>query len=338
MLKSSNISSALASASLLAASFALGTATSTAPAAAATAAAVEVKAARPVEVRYGKEEVEGVGVFFREAGDPAKPTIVLLHGFPHSSHQYRNLIRDLGDDYHLIAPDYPGFGASDFPSAEEYEYSFDNIARTVDLFLQQRGIERYSLFLQDYGAPVGFRIATAHPERVEALIVQNGNAYEEGLNPETWAPIMNLWETGLGNEKLKAAIASSVFSLEGLRWQYTHGTRNPDAILPDNWLLDHQAFSRPGQHEMQLGLFYDYRKNVALYPEWQAYLREHQPPALIVWAKNDAFFPVPGAKGYRRDLADIDYNILDTGHFALEEDGKLIAAKMRTFLKNRGIE
>ncbi len=289
------------------------------------------------QVRYGYENVEGVNIFFREAGDPAKPTIVLLHGFPTSSHQYRNLIRDLGDDYHLIAPDYPGFGASDFPAAEVYEYSFDNIANSIDLFLQQRGIESYSLFLQDYGAPIGFRIATRHPERVQTLIVQNGNAYEEGLNREAWAPIMQLWETGLGNEELKAMIAANIFSLEGFRWQYTHGTRNPDAILPDNWLLDHQAFARPGQHEMQLGLFYDYRNNVAKYPEWQAYLREHQPSTLIVWAKNDAFFPEPGAEGYRRDLRDVDYNILDTGHFALEEDGKLIASKIRAFLTERGI-
>ena len=290
------------------------------------------------ETRYGFETVDGVKIFFREAGDPTKPTLVLLHGFPHSSHQYRDLIRELGDEYHLIAPDYPGFGASDFPSIEEYEYSFDNIALTIDTFLEQRGIASYSLFLQDYGAPIGFRIATAHPERVETLIIQNGNAYEEGMNPDTWAPIWQLWQTGLENEELKSAIASSVFSLEGLRWQYTHGTRNPDAILPDNWLLDHQAFSREGQHEMQLQLFYDYRNNVALYPEWQAYLREHQPSALIVWAKNDAFFPVPGAEGYQRDLEDVDYNILDTGHFALEEDGELIADKIRHFLAARGIQ
>lgn len=300
--------------------------------------AATAQASQASDVRYGYETVEGVKVFFREAGDRAKPTLVLLHGFPHSSHQYRNLIRDLGDSYHLIAPDYPGFGASDFPSAQNYEYSFDNIARTMDLFLQQRGIERYSLFLQDYGAPVGFRIATAHPERVETLIVQNGNTYEEGLNKEAWAPIMALWEQGLGAEELKATIARNIFSLDGLRWQYTHGTRNPDAILPDNWLLDHAAFSRPGQHEMQLGLFYDYRNNVAKYAEWQAYLRKHQPPTLIVWAKNDAFFPEAGAQGYRRDLRDVDYNILDTGHFALEEDGRLIAGKIRAFLSARGIE
>lgn len=290
------------------------------------------------EVRYGYEDVAGVKIFFREAGDPAKPTLVLLHGFPTSSHQYRNLIRDLGDSYHLIAPDYPGFGASDFPSIEEYEYSFDNIARTINQFLEQRGLSNYSLFLQDYGAPIGFRIATANPERVETLIIQNGNTYEEGLNREAWAPIMALWEQGMGATDLKAQIAQNVFSLEGFRWQYTHGTRNPDGILPDNWLLDYAAFSRPGQHEMQLGLFYDYRNNVAKYPEWQAYLRTHQPSTLIVWAKNDAFFPEPGAEGFRRDLEDVDYNFLDTGHFALEEDGDLIAEKIRAFLTERGIQ
>ena len=288
-------------------------------------------------VSYGYETVDGIDVFFREAGDPENPTIVLLHGFPSSSHQYRNLIRDLADDYHLIAPDYPGFGASDFPAIEEYDYSFDQFATTINGVLEQRGIERYSLFIQDYGAPVGMRIAAANPQRVQSLIVQNGNVYSEGMNEETWAPIVALWETGLENEALKAQIASSVFSLEGLQWQYTHGTRNPDGILPDNWLLDHQSLSRPGQHEVQLALFYDYRTNVEKYPEWQAYLRQHQPPALLVWAEHDAFFPTPGAEAYLRDLDDVDYNLLNTGHFALEEDGAFIAEKIRSFLTSRDI-
>ena len=277
--------------------------------------------------RYGYETVESVNIFFREAGDPKNPVLVLLHGFPSSSHQYRNLIRLLSDDYYLIAPDYPGFGASDFPGADEYEYSFDNIAVTINQFLEQRGIDEYSLFIQDYGAPVGFRIATAHPERVQSLIVQNGNAYEAGINEEVWAPILTLWEEGRGNDALEEAIAANILSLEGLEWQYTHGTRDADAILPDNWLLDYQSLSRPGQRDVQLGLFYDYRNNVAKYPEWQAYLREHQPPVLIVWAEHDAFFPTPGAEGYKRDVKDIDYNILNTGHFALEEDAPLIAKK-----------
>ncbi len=286
---------------------------------------------------YGYETVDGHKIFFREAGDPSKPSIVLLHGFPSSSHQYRNLIKDLADEYHLIAPDYPGFGASDFPSQEDYTYSFDNIAETINSFLEQRGVSKYSLFIQDYGAPIGLRIATKHPERVQSLIVQNGNAYEEGLNKEAWAPLMKIWQDGRDPE-IEKQIAARAFSEEGLRWQYTHGTRNPDAILPDNWLLDVQAFARPGQHEMHLTLFYDYRNNVKLYPEWQAYLREHQPPALIVWAKNDAYFPVPGAEGYKRDLKDVDYNILNTGHFALEEDGALVAEKIRAFMSKRNIK
>lgn len=286
------------------------------------------------EVRVGYETVDGVKIFYREAGDPADPAIVLLHGFPSSSHQYRELLADLSDDYYLIAPDYPGFGASDFPSPETYTYTFDNIAETVNTFLDQKGVENFSMYLQDYGAPVGFRIATAHPEKIETLIIQNGNAYEEGVNPETWAPVTRLWENGRDAE-YEATLIPNIFSVEGLRWQYTHGTRNPESILPDNWLLDHQAMSRPGMHDVQLGLLYDYRNNVAKYPEWQAYMREHQPPALIVWAKNDAYFPVPGAEGYLRDLKDVDYNILNTGHFALEEDGDLIALRIRNFLSKR---
>ncbi|WP_299592712.1 alpha/beta hydrolase [uncultured Tateyamaria sp.] len=304
---------------------------------AALAITASLAAPAIAETRYGFEAVDGHKIFFREAGDPANPTLVLLHGFPSSSHQYRNLIADLEDSYHLIAPDYPGFGASDFPDADDYTYTFDNIADTIDTFLEQRNVDSYSLFLQDYGAPIGMRIAAEHPERVQALIVQNGNVYEEGLNKETWGPIMTLWNGGR-NAEIEAQIASQVFSLEGLKWQYTHGTRNPDGILPDNWLLDYHLMNRPGQHEVQLGLFYDYRTNVAKYPEWQAYLRTHQPPALVVWAKNDAFFPTPGAEGFKRDLNDVDYNILNTGHFALEEDVGFIADKIRAFLSARDIK
>ncbi|WP_299083126.1 alpha/beta hydrolase [uncultured Ruegeria sp.] len=286
------------------------------------------------DVRVSYETVDGVKIFYREAGDPVDPAIVLLHGFPSSSHQYRKLLAELSDDYYLIAPDYPGFGSSDFPSPDSYSYTFDNIAETVDTFLEQMGVDNFSMYMQDYGAPVGFRIATASPEKIETLIIQNGNAYAEGVNPETWAPVTHLWENGRDAE-YEAKLIPNIFSVEGLRWQYTHGTRNPDGILPDNWLLDHQAMSRQGMHDVQLGLIYDYRNNVAKYPEWQAYMREHQPPALIVWAKNDAYFPVPGAEGYLRDLKDVDYNILDTGHFALEEDGDVIALRMRNFLSKR---
>lgn len=295
---------------------------------------VSLTSLNAAEVTYGYEKVDNVEIFYREAGDPKNPKIVLLHGFPSSSHQYRNLIKDLSDDYHLIAPDYPGFGSSDFPSPQEYNYTFDNIAETIDTFLEQKGFDKFSMYIQDYGAPVGFRIATQHPERVETFIIQNGNAYEEGVDPETWAPVTKLWKEGRSAEHDKTII-KNVYSLEGLRWQYTHGTRNPDGILPDNWLLDYEAMNRPGMHDAQLDLLYDYRNNVAKYPEWQAYMRKHQPSALVVWAKNDAYFPVPGAEGYLRDLKDVDYNILDTGHFALEEEGDFIATSIHKFLSTR---
>lgn len=285
-------------------------------------------------VHYDYENVDGVEIFYREAGNPANPAIVLLHGFPSSSHQYRQLLNDLSDKYYLIAPDYPGFGASGFPSPDTYEYTFDNIAATMDKFLKQKKVDHFSMYIQDYGAPVGFRIATANPEKIEGLIIQNGNAYAEGVDAETWAPVVKLWENGRDAVYEKTLI-ENVFSVEGLRWQYTHGTRNPKGILPDNWLLDHQAMSRPGMHDVQIGLIYDYRTNVAQYPEWQAYMRKHQPPALVVWAKNDAYFPVPGAEGYLRDLKNVDYNILDTGHFALEEDGDLIVTHIRRFMSEQ---
>lgn len=288
--------------------------------------------ADPVSYKY--ETVDGVEIFYREAGDPSKPAIVLLHGFPSSSHQYRYLLDELSDDYYLIAPDYPGFGASGYPSPDAYQYTFDNIAVTMGKFLDQKGIDRFSMYIQDYGAPVGFRIATAKPQAVQSLIIQNGNAYKEGVDPETWAPVVKLWEGGR-NAEYEQTLIKNVFSVEGLRWQYTHGTRNPKGINPDNWLLDHQSMSRPGMHDVQIGLIYDYRNNVAKYPEWQAYMRKHQPPALVIWAKNDAYFPVPGAEGYLRDLKDVDYNILDTGHFAIEEDGELIANRIRSFMSQR---
>jgi pimeloyl-ACP methyl ester carboxylesterase len=285
------------------------------------------------EVRHGFETVDGLKIFYREAGDPEKPTIVLLHGFPASSHMYRNLIRDLADAHHVVAPDYPGFGESSFPSADQYEYSFDNLAKTIDKFLQQRGLDKYSLYIQDYGAPIGFRIATAHPERVQTLLVQNGNAYEEGIAKTGWDPIMKYWKDKTAENE--QTIIKNVFTLEGMKWQYTHGTRNPDNIAPENWNLDFMKISRPGQHEVQLELFYDYQNNIKHYPQWQSYLREHQPPVLIVWGEHDAFFPVPGAEGYRRDVKDVDYNILNTGHFALEEEGPYIAKKIREFLGKR---
>lgn len=286
-------------------------------------------------IRYGTERVGDLEIFYREAGSPRNPAIVLLHGFPASSHMYREVLRELSDRYYLIAPDYPGFGNSSFPSPDEFTYSFDHLAQVMDRFLDQRGLKRYSLMIQDYGAPIGFRIATAHPERVQAIITQNGNAYEEGISPEGWGPVLDYWKTR--TPELEKTIIENVFSYEGMKWQYTHGTRDPESISPDNWNLDYAKISRPGQHRVQLDLFHDYQNNLKRYPRWQAYLREHQPPVLVVWGRNDAFFPVAGAEGYRRDVKDVDYHILETGHFALEEDYKTITALMRDFLQERDI-
>jgi len=288
------------------------------------------------EVRYGVEKVDGLNIFFREAGDPSKPAIVLLHGFPSSSHMYREVLRGLSDNYYLIAPDYPGFGNSSYPSVANFSYTFDNIAEVMDKFLTQRRLKKYSLMIQDYGAPIGFRIATAHPLRVQSIITQNGNAYAEGISPKGWGSVLDYWKKK--TPELEKTIIENVFSYAAMKWQYTHGTRNPDTVLPDNWDLDYAKISRPGQHQVQLNLFYDYQNNLKLYPKWQQYLHDHQPPVLVVWGKNDAFFPVPGAEGYKRDVKDIDYNILDTGHFALEEEHVFIIKKMRHFLGSRNIK
>ncbi|WP_126454453.1 alpha/beta fold hydrolase [Sulfuriflexus mobilis] len=286
-------------------------------------------------VRQGVEKVDGLDIFFREAGNPSNPAIVLLHGFPSSSHMYREVLRGLADHYYLIAPDYPGFGNSSYPSPDIFTYSFDNLAKVMDKFITQRGLKQYSLMIQDYGAPIGFRIATAHPERVQSIITQNGNAYKEGISPAGWGPVLEYWKTK--TPALEKTIIENVFSYEGMKWQYTHGTRQPELISPDNWNLDYAKISREGQHRVQLNLFYDYQNNLKLYPQWQQYLRDNQPPVLVVWGKNDAFFPVPGAEGYKRDVKDIDYNILDTGHFALEEEHEFIISKMRNFLRSRNI-
>jgi len=283
-------------------------------------------------VRCGVQKVGGLDIFFREAGDPKKPAVVLLHGFPTSSHMYREVLGNLGDDYYLIAPDYPGFGDSSFPPLKEFSYTFDHLAEVIEQFLEIRGIKKFFLMIQDYGAPIGLRIAAKHPEKISGLIIQNGNAYVEGLGEEGWSLIFKYWKNK--TPEIEKEIIKNVFSLEGLKWQYTHGTRNPSGILPDNWNLDFMKISRTGQHEVQLALFYDYQNNLKHYPEWQKYFRDHQPPALIVWGKNDAFFPVPGAEAYKRDLKNIDFNILDTGHFAIEEEAPFIIKKMRKFMSS----
>jgi pimeloyl-ACP methyl ester carboxylesterase len=286
-------------------------------------------------VRYNTEKVQGLDIFYRESGKPNsdKPALVLLHGFPSSSHQYREVLAALEDEFYVIAPDYPGYGDSSFPSKEDYNYNFDTLAETMDQFLIQKGLNRYVLMIQDFGAPVGLRIATKHPEKVAGLVVMNGNAYEEGISPAGWGKVLDYWKTPTA--ELEKHIIDNVFSLEGFKWQYTHGTRNPESILPDNWNLDYMKMSRPGQHEVQLAMFYDYQNNLKKYPEWQQYLRDNQPPTLLVWGKNDAFFPVSGAEGYKRDLKEIDYHILDTGHFALEEEAPFIINKMRDFMRTK---
>ena len=284
------------------------------------------------QVRYGSAVVDGLGIFYRESGNPKKQAVVLLHGLPTSSHMYRELLDELGDDYYLIAPDYPGFGESSAPSPSEYTYTFDNLANTIDDFLIQKNINDYVLMLQDYGAPVGYRIALKHPEKVKGLIIMNGNAYEEGVNPETTA-LVDQYSQDRNNTELEQTILSSFFSLAGIKWQYTHGTRNPEGISPDNWNLDFMKLSREGQDRIQLDLLFDYQNNIAQYPIWQQYLKDNQPPALLVWGKNDPFFTVAGAQAYKNDLDNIDFNLLDTGHFALEEESEFIIHKMRKFLK-----
>ena len=280
-------------------------------------------------VRYKTVEIDGLDIFYREAGDPESPTVLLLHGFPTSSHMFRNLIPALAKRYHVVAPDYPGYGNSSAPSVDDFDYTFDNVARIVEEFTNEIGLDRYSLYLMDYGAPIGFRLATAHPERVQSLIIQNGNAYDEGLL-EFWDPIKAYWQDR--SEKNGDALRG-LLTLDATRWQYTHGTRNPEAISPDNWNVDQPLLDREGNQEIQLAMFYSYGSNPPLYPEWQEYLRTHQPPTLIVWGKNDPIFPEAGAHPYKRDLEDLEFHILDTGHFALEEDGDTIAKLMIRFLK-----
>ena len=281
-------------------------------------------------LKYKTLEVNGINIAYREAGNVNNPTIVLLHGFPASSYQYRKVLAQLSNEFHLIAPDYPGFGNSDFPDAETFQYTFDNIAVVVDSFLEQKKIDSYAIMIQDYGAPIGFRLATAHPERITAIINQNGNVYEEGLG-EAWAGIRALWKNR--TKETEDALLPA-FSLEGLKWQYTHGVRDSETVDPDTYNLDFLRLSRPNAHAVNLDLFYDYQNNVKLYPKWQQYLRDNQPPLLIVWGKNDAFFPESGAVAFKKDVKNIDYNIYDTGHFALEEDGDAIIENIRVFMRN----
>jgi pimeloyl-ACP methyl ester carboxylesterase len=241
---------------------------------------------------------------------------------------FRNLMPALADRFHLVALDYPGYGNSSMPTVDEFDYTFDRLAQIVEKFITAINLKKYSLYVMDYGAPIGYRIAAKYPERVESLIVQNGNAYEEGLR-EFWEPIKAYWQerSPENADKLRP-----FFTLETTKWQYTNGVRNPEAISPDTWNMDQHFLDRPGNVEIQLALFYSYGTNPPLYPQWQEYFRKHQPPTLIVWGKNDYIFPAEGAYPYQRDLKDVEFHLLDTGHFALEEDGNAIADHIRRFM------
>lgn len=272
--------------------------------------------------------VAGVEIFYREAGERGAPVVVLLHGFPSSSHMYRNLIPALADRYHVIAPDLPGFGLSEMPSSSDFEYGFAAFANIVASLLEQMGAERYVLYVMDYGAPTGFRVALAHPDRVTALIIQNGNAYDDGMG-DFWAPTRVYWAD---NSPVNRDAMRPFLSLDGTRFQYLAGTNDKARIDPAAWLYDQLFLDRPGSTEIQLDIIFDYQTNVALYPAFHAYLREHRPPALILWGENDPIFLPDGARAFLRDLPDAELHFFDTGHFALEEKADEMIPVMRDFL------
>lgn len=279
-------------------------------------------------IHYRTTEIDGVNIFYREAGRVGAPALLLLHGFPTSSHMFRNLIPMLADRFHVIAPDYPGFGQSDAPDRSKFAYTFANYANIIDKLAVSLGAAKYSMYVMDYGAPVGYRLAVQHPERVQAIIVQNGNAYTEGLGA-FWDPIKAYWADG--SLAHREAIAHLV-TLELTKFQYTDGVRDLTRISPDNWMIDQALLDRPGNRDIQLDLFLDYGTNVPLYPDFQAFFRAYKPPMLIVWGKNDFIFPEPGAHPYLRDLPDAEMHLLDTGHFALEDKLEVIAPLICDFL------
>ena len=282
------------------------------------------------DVRYHTATVDGLDVFYREAGDPARPTLVLLHGFPTSSHMYRGLIGALADEFHLVAPDHIGFGNSAMPAVDAFDYGFESLTAVTLALLDQLGIDRFALFIQDYGAPIGLRIASRHPERVTALVSQSGNAYQEGFTP-FWDVLFAHAEDRAANE----AKARELLTPEGTRWQYTHGVPADrlDRLAPETWLLDQAGLDRPGNDAIQLQLFWDYQFNLEAYPDFQRYFRTHRPPTLLTWGRNDEIFGPAGAEAFLRDLPDAELHLLDAGHFALETHGPEITALVRDFLR-----
>lgn len=274
-------------------------------------------------------QADGVEVFYREAGPIDAPVVLLLHGFPTSSHMYRELIPRLASRYRVIAPDLPGFGFTAIPEARNYTYTFDSLAKTIGAFVDALKLTKYAIYIFDYGAPVGFRLALAHPERITGIISQNGNAYEEGLS-EAWNPIQKYWQqpTAENRDALREFVTP-----DATRWQYTHGVPNPEQVAPESYTLDSALLDRPGNNEIQLNIFLDYASNVALYPTFQKYLRDSQPPLLAIWGKHDPFFLPAGAEAFRRDISNATVTLLDTGHFALETHVDEIAAAIFELLK-----
>ena len=279
--------------------------------------------------RHTTVEVDGLEIFYREGGDPAKPTVLLLHGFAASSFMFRDLIPALADEFHLVAPDYPSYGQSSFPARDEFDYTFERFYEIALGFVDAVGLGDFSIYLQDYGAPIGLRIASRHPERVQALVVQNGNAYMEGFTP-LWEPLFAF--AGNRNAETEAPVRG-LLTFEAIKWIWTHGTRDPESIAPETWTLAADNLDRRDNREIQLDVFHDYRLNIPEYETFQQYLRAHRPPTLITWGKGDEIFGPAGAQAYMRDLPDAELHLLDTGHFALEEDLEFIAGAMRRFLR-----
>jgi pimeloyl-ACP methyl ester carboxylesterase len=286
-------------------------------------------AANTPAVTYHTVKVDGLNLFYREAGEPSRPTIVLLHGFPSSSHMYRDLIPKLALKYHVIAPDYPGFGYSDQPAVTDFAYTFDHLAAITDDLLNSLRLDRYSIYIQDYGSPVGFRLFVKHPEKIQAIITQNGNAYNEGLSP-FWAA--NLYPYWRDKSEANEAKVRGLLTLDSTKFQYTVGFRDPAHVSPDAWTFDQATLGKPGNAEIQLALFYDYQNNVKQYDLWHATLRQAHPAVLAVWGKNDPIFLPQGALAFTNDVPDAEVHLLDTGHFALEEDSDVIADYILDFL------
>jgi len=296
-----------------------------------TASVAKAPNAAPPVTHHRTAQVDGVNLFYREAGPQDAPVVLLLHGFPTSSHMFRNLIPYLADSYHVIAPDYPGYGQSDAPDRANFAYTFDRYGELVDGLLDQLGVAKYALYVMDYGAPVGWRLALKHPDRITGLIVQNGNAYEEGLKA-FWDPIKAYWNDATDANRIALL---KLFTLETTKFQYTDGVSDPSRISPDNWTHDQPLLDRPGNNEIQLDLFYDYRTNLPLYPLVQDWLREKQPPTLVVWGRNDQIFPADGAHPYKRDLKDIEFHLIDTGHFVLEDKPDEVFPLIKDFLDRK---